>query len=71
MSDKRKGFWAGAFMLSAFHSLFQDWLGLEGYVEFAQRCWVSGAFTVPLALALLGISIALLTHVVTKPKDED
>lgn len=60
MTDKRMGFWSGVLLITALRSLYQDWHGLEDYIESIQQYWVSALFTVPLALVIFAISIALL-----------
>jgi hypothetical protein len=36
-------------------SLYQDILGLDGYVSYVRRSWVDGSITVPVAIAALMI----------------
>lgn len=48
---------AGVGILISFESLFQDFLGQEGYMRLVRDHWVSWVYSVPLALILLFVSI--------------
>jgi hypothetical protein len=43
----------GALVALAIYSLYQDYLGLEGYIQYLHEGWMPSAFSVP--LAALGI----------------
>jgi hypothetical protein len=48
-----KGVIAGALCHAAIISLFQDYLGLERYIEFCRKHWNGASVTIPFALGLL------------------
>ena len=50
----RAKFWAGCLTATAFQSLYQDFKGQAGMQEVVQNHWISGWWTVPLALICLG-----------------
>lgn len=58
--SKRTGFWAGFVMALALHSLYQDALGRDRYIESVRVGWVSAWVSVPLALLALLLSVAWL-----------
>jgi len=43
----------GALSALALYSLYQDYLGLEGYIQFIQGGWMPSGFSVPLAVLCL------------------
>lgn len=53
---------------SAFHSLFQDFVGQEGYINLVRNHWISGWYTVPGALLLLAMGILAWVGVVVAPE---
>ena len=48
-------FFRGLALCSALHGVLQDWLGLEGYIQFCREHWVNLSWWlwVPLIIALL------------------
>jgi hypothetical protein len=48
-------FWRGLVLCSALHGVLQDWLGLEGYIQFCRDHWVhmSWMWWVPLIIVVL------------------
>lgn len=55
-----KGFWAGACMTAAIVSLVADYYGKEGYIELIRERWVSGTYSVPLAIAAFTVALFVL-----------
>lgn len=43
----------GALVAMAIYSLYQDYLGLEGYIQYLHKGWMSSELSVPLALVTL------------------
>ena len=62
MNQKWKGFWAGSFITTAYHSLLQDIIGKEAYLKIADAGWISPFITVPMALILLFVGVALIVN---------
>lgn len=56
----RMSFWAGAASAGSVLSLYQDWFGLEGYIERVRDGWISEWVSVPIAIAALTGSLLLL-----------
>lgn len=52
-------FWAGVSFLFAVQSLFQDFLGRDAYVAQVREHWISSSISVPLALVVLVVIVAL------------
>jgi hypothetical protein len=58
-------FWRGLALCSALHGVLQDWLGLEGYIQFCRAHWtnLSWWFWVPIIIALLiGEAAAIISR---------
>lgn len=61
MTQKKKDYLnriSGALSIIAILSLWQDYLGQEAFIQMARDHWVDAAYSVPLALFLLLVSIA-------------
>jgi len=50
-------FLCGLVCMGAAHSLIQDWYGLEAYIQHCREGWISGWYTVPIAIAILAVGI--------------
>ena len=48
---------AGIGIAACLYSLFQDALGLEGYVAMCRAHWISGTYSIPLAVVSLVILV--------------
>lgn len=55
-----RAFWAGVLFVISLSSLFQDWMGREGYSAWVLDHWTDARWTVPLALATLVTALYLL-----------
>lgn len=55
----------GAFTL-ALYSLFQDYLGKQGYLEYVENYWMDSKVTVP--LALIGLALIFLSQLNSKKR---
>ncbi len=65
-----RGWWFGFIMYGCVRSLYADFIGQEEYVRMAQERWVSGAYTVPLALVLIALTMFARITVVRKGIEE-
>lgn len=50
--------WAGILLTSSIGSLFQDFMGQEGYMRLVREHWIPWVYSVP--IALLGVLFAAL-----------
>ena len=50
-------FFCGAMVALSMMSLYQDFLGKDGFVKHVQDHWISGWWTVPIALVLLLLAL--------------
>lgn len=57
MKILRSEFVCGVVATASVYSLIQDYMGREAYVKWASENWVSGWYTVPLAVFVLVFSI--------------
>jgi hypothetical protein len=53
---------AGFGIAACLYSLFQDTLGLEGYVAHCRAHWVSGTYSIPIAVVCLAINVWALAR---------
>lgn len=60
MKPWMKAFWAGALIDAACRSLYQDAIGKEAFLRVVDANWISGWYTVPLALVFLCVGVKLL-----------
>ena len=60
MKKKTRYALAGWLAATAINSLNQDALGKEAYMKLTDLCWRSGYITVPLAIMVLLVAIAML-----------
>lgn len=72
---KKSNLWAAFFAGSAFvmalYSLFQDYLGREGYITYVLEHWTPGWYSVPLSVIILVLSVLNFVHVLReKPKPQ-
>lgn len=65
----RHYFWAGFLVCASLHSLFADYHGKEGFIAYCQNNWVSGWFTVPLAIFNIILVLVVLYLQTKKKKD--
>lgn len=52
-------FWAGWISYGAIRSLIQDYWGPDKMIQMVKEDWIDASITVPLALAMIIISICL------------
>ncbi len=71
MKRTTMAFWSGLFLSTAIRSLLQDSVGLEGYIEHLRNHWVDASITVPLALVLLVVTVAMYVMASADEDDED
>ncbi len=50
-----RAWWYGIMFSTGFHMLVQDWMGLEGYIEFVQENWTDMHWIVGLLIATAGL----------------
>lgn len=50
--------WAGILLTSSIGSLFQDFMGQEGYMRLVREHWIPWVYSVP--IALLGVIFAVM-----------
>lgn len=53
-------FWAGILVMWAAHSIAQDAMGKENYIKYVDLTWVSGWYTIPLAVFVLLFAFDLI-----------
>lgn len=58
-----KGFLVGVLIISSGLSLAQDWAGQDNFLKYAQEHWVSGWFTIPLAILSIIFALAITIQV--------
>ena len=68
MKSYWKAFWSGWLMCVAMRSLHQDILGKEQFMKYVDAAWVSGMWTIPIALMMLLVACLLFSAAV---KDAD
>lgn len=50
---------SGMLIYMGVSSLYQDFLGKDGYIQKVNESWVSGSITIPLAICLIALGIYL------------
>jgi len=68
MKSYWKAFWSGWLMCVTMRSLHQDILGKEQFMKYVDAAWVSGMWTIPIALMMLLVACLLFSAAV---KDAD
>jgi hypothetical protein len=53
-------FLAGIIFALSLYGLFQDSMGLDGYVKYATDHWVSGKISIPIEIFMVVLSLVLL-----------
>lgn len=52
-------FWCGATIALGACTLYQDWYGLEGYIELCRARWIDALYSVPIAIICIVIALSV------------
>jgi len=59
-------FFAAYLLMGGSRSLWEDAIGIDGYIAYVRACWISPWISVPLAIVMILVGLLLLSKAAKK-----